>query len=445
MRKADRDPSKAKLTDSERAFPSMGRALRHRNFRLFFVGQGISVIGTWMTKLATSWLVYQLTHSALLLGVVGFAGQILTFLLAPFAGVWVERLDRRRLLVWTQAAAALQSLAMAVLTLTHRMTLWEVIALSTLQGAINAFDAPARQSFLVQMVNDKTDLGNAIALNSSLNNSARLIGPAIGGLVIGMFGEGWCFVIDGVSYFAVIASLLSMQIRMMEAKPAKGRMFEQMREGWDYVRTFRPIRNILLLFSLISLMGWPYSVLLPIFASHVLHGGPYTLGWLTGASGVGALISAISLAVRKSVFGLPRMIQMSAALFGVGLILFGFSHTLWLSLLLMGVVGFGMIQCASASNTVIQTLVPEDKRGRVMGYYVMAFVGAAPFGSLLAGGLAHWLGAPAAVITTGTLCVAGSLWFLFDLPHMYAILRPHYQQQGLLALDPAKFVVEAAK
>lgn len=442
MSKVDRHMKKAAR---EGAFSHVWRALRHRNFRLFFVGQGISVIGTWMTKLATSWLVYQLTHSALLLGVVGFAGQILTFLLGPFAGVWVERLDRRRLLVWTQAAAAVQSLAMAVLTLAHRITLWEVVVLSALQGMINAFDAPARQSFLVQMVDDKKDLGNAIAINSSLNNSARLIGPAIAGLVIGMFGEGWCFLIDGVSYFAVIASLLMMQLRRADAKPAKASMFEQMREGWDYVRTFRPVRSILLLFSLISLMGWPYSVLLPIFAGHVLHGGPYTLAWLTGASGVGALVSAVSLAARRSVVGLPRMIQISAALFGVGLILFGLSHTLWLSLLLMGVVGFGMIQCASASNTVIQSLVPEDKRGRVMGYYVMAFVGAAPFGSLLAGGLAHWMGAPAAVITTGAFCVAGSLWFLLDLPKIDAIIRPFYQQQGLLALDPTRLVAEAAK
>ena len=445
MSKINRDRQKGLLIAGEGAFFHMWRALRHRNFRLFFVGQGISVIGTWMTKLATSWLVYQLTHSAWLLGVVGFAGQILTFLLGPFAGVWVERLDRRKLLVWTQAAAAVQSLAMALLTLAHSITLWEVIALSSLQGMINAFDAPARQSFLVRMVDDRNDLGNAIAINSSLNNSARLIGPAAAGLVIATLGEGWCFLIDGVSYFAVIASLLMMQLRRTDAQPAKARMFEQMREGWDYVRTFRPVRSILLLFSLISLMGWPYGVLLPIFAGHVLHGGPYTLGWLTGASGVGALVSAISLAARKSVVGLPRIIQMSAALFGVGLMLFGLSHTLWLSLLLMGIVGFGMIQCASASNTVIQSLVPEDKRGRVMGYYVMAFVGGAPFGSLLAGGLAHWMGAPAAVITTGAFCVAGSLWFLLDLPKIYTSIRSLDQQEGLLALDPARLVAEAAK
>ena len=444
MSKVDRNTSAERAPSAEGAFAHVWRALRHRNFKLFFVGQGISVIGTWMTRLATSWLVYQLTHSALLLGVVGFAGQILTFLLSPFAGVWVERLDRRKLLVWTQAAAAVQSFAMAALTLAHRITLWEVIGLTSFQGLINAFDAPARQSFLVQMVDDKSDLGNAIAINSSLNNSARLIGPAIAGLVIGTLGEGWCFLIDGASYFAVIASLLMMRLRTADTPRAKASMFEQMREGWDYVRTFRPIRSILLLFSLISLMGWPYSVLLPVFAGQVLHGGPYTLGWLTGASGMGALVSAISLAARKSVLGLTRMIQVSAALFGGGLILFGLSHILWLSLLLMGVVGFGMIQCASASNTVIQSLVPEDKRGRVMGYYVMAFVGAAPFGSLLAGGLAHWIGAPATVILTGGFCVAGSLWFLLDLPKVRAVMRPVYQQQGLLQADLMGPVVEQA-
>lgn len=445
MSKVDRNTNEVRVSAAVGSFSHVWRALRHRNFKLFFVGQGISVIGTWMTKLATSWLVYQLTHSALLLGVVGFAGQILTFLLGPFAGVWVERLDRRKLLVWTQAAAAVQSLAMAALTLAHSITLWQVIALTAFQGVINAFDAPARQSFLVQMVDDKNDLGNAIAVNSSLNNSARLIGPAIAGLVIGTLGEGWCFLIDGVSYFAVIASLLMMRLRTADIKRAKASMFEQMREGWDYVRTFRPIRSILLLFSLISLMGWPYSVLLPIFAGQVLHGGPSTLGWLTGASGVGALVSAISLAARKSVVGLTRMIQVSAALFGAGLILFGLSHILWLSLLLMGIVGFGMIQCASASNTVIQSLVPEDKRGRVMGYYVMAFVGAAPFGSLLAGELAHWMGAPATIMLTGAICVAGSLWFLLDLPKIHAVMRPLYRQQGLLAVDPMDLVVEGAE
>ena len=412
------------------------RALRHRNFKLFFFGQSVSMIGTWMTRLATTWLVYHLTHSALLLGVVSFAGQIVAFLLAPVAGVWVERLNRRKMLVWTQAAAAVQSLALAALTLAHVITLWEIIALSALQGLINAFDMPGRQSFLVQMVEDRNDLSNAIAINSSMANGARLIGPAIAGLVIGAAGEGWCFLIDGFSYFAVIASLLLMRIRPMEIRRNASSMLEQMREGWDYVRTFRPIRTILLLFALISLMGYPYAVLLPVFAGEVLHGGATTLGWLTGATGIGALVSALSLAVRKSVVGLTRMLQIAAAMLGSALILFGLSQTLWLSLVLMVFAGFGLMQGAAASNTIIQSLVPEDKRARAMSYYTTAFFGAAPFGSLLAGMLAHRIGAPYTVMLSGAFCIAGSLWFTFEMPKIGAIMRPIYQGMGLLpALD----------
>jgi len=409
------------------------RALGHRNFKLFFFGQSISLIGTWMTRLATSWLVYRLTHSALLLGVVSFSGQILSFALGPWAGVWVERLDRRKLLLWTQSAAAVQSLAMAALTLAHVITLSEIIALAGLQGLINAFDMPGRQSFLVQMVEDRQDLSNAIAINSSMANGARLVGPAIAGLVIAAVGEGWCFLVDGVSYFAVIASLLLMRVTPLDIRRHASSMREQVREGWDYVRRFRPIRTILLLFALMSLMGYPYAVLLPVFAGQVLHGGPHTLGWLTGASGIGALVSALSLTLRKSVLGLPRMLQFATAMLGAALILFGLSQTLWLSLVLMIFVGFGLMQSATVSNTIIQSLVAEDKRARVMSYYTMAFFGAAPFGSLLAGTLAHRVGAPHTVIVTGACCLAGSLWFtLVELPKVGPIMRPIYQDMGLL-------------
>jgi MFS family permease len=385
-----------------------------------------------MTRLATSWLVYRLTHSALLLGFVGFAGQILTFVLAPFAGVWVERMDRRRLLVWTQAAAAVQSLALAGLTLAKVITIQEIVWLSVLQGLINAFDMPGRQAFTVQMVEDRADLQNAIALNSSMVNAARLVGPALAGVVIGWVGEGWCFAIDGISYFAVIVSLQMMRIRPLEVRRQSATMLAQLREGWDYVRGFRPIRTVLLLFAILSLMGWPYAVLLPIFAGQVLHGGPHTLGFLTGASGIGALGAALALAARKSVVGLTRSIQIAAAAFGVGLILFGSSHTLWLSLLLMLLVGYGMMTGLAASNTIIQTLVPEDKRGRVMSYYTMAFVGMAPFGSLLAGSLAHWLGAPHTVMLTGAVCVLGAGWYTTELPKIRKVMRPIYQEMGLL-------------
>ncbi len=385
-----------------------------------------------MTRVATSWLVYRLTGSALLLGVVGFAGQIPTFILAPFAGVLVDRLNRQKLLVWTQALAGLQSLALAALTLAKIINIHEVIWLSALQGLINAFDMPGRQAFLVQMVEDKQDLGNAIALNSSMVNMARLVGPALAGLVIGSVGEGYCFLIDGISYLAVIASLLLMRVKIAPGKRHPASMLEQLKEGWAYVRGFAPIRTILLLFALISLMGMPFMVLMPIFASEVLHGGPHTLGFLLGASGVGALISALSLALRKTVRGLTTMIQISAAVFGLGLICFGLSRILPLSMFLMLIVGFGMMQGLAASNTVIQTLVPEDKRGRVMSYYTMAFVGMAPFGSLLAGGLAHRLGAPMAVMITGAFCLAGAVWFTTQLQSIRKVMRPIYIEMGIV-------------
>ncbi len=409
------------------------RALQHRNFRLFFAGQSISLIGTWMTRVATSWLVYRLTGSAFLLGLVGFMGQIPTTLLAPFAGVWVDRLDRRQVLLWTQALAALQSLMLAWLTISKRITIGEVLWLSAFQGLINAFDMPGRQAFLVEMVEDRKDLGNAIAINSSMVNLARLLGPSIAGLVIAGWGEGFCFAADGVSYFAVIASLALMQIKPMAGRRKSGSsVLTQLQAGWTYVSGFATIRTILILFALVSLMGMPFVVLMPIFASQVLHGGPHTLGMLMAASGVGALVSALSLAVRKSVLGLGRMIPIAAGSFGVGLILFGLSHVFWVSMLLMLLVGFGMMQGMAASNTIIQTLVTEEYRGRVMSYYTVAFVGMTPFGSLLAGGLAHWLGAPHTVMITGTVVILGAIWFASRLKSLRVEIRPIYQAMGIL-------------
>jgi MFS family permease len=416
------------------------RALRHRNFKLFFSGQSVSLIGTWMTRIATSWLVYRLTGSALLLGLVGFVGQFPTFLLAPFAGVWVDRLNRRNVLLWTQALAAVQSLLLAVLALTHLVTIWEILLLSGFQGLINAFDMPGRQAFLVEMVEDRNDLGNAIAINSSMVNAARLIGPSLAGLVIAAWGEGYCFLIDGLSYFAVIASLALMQIKPLAAKRVTTSMMVQLKEGFAYVSGFAPVRTILLLFALVSLMGMPYIVLMPIFASQVLHGGPHTLGWLMAASGVGALVSALSLALRKTVLGLGRMIPIAAISFGAGLVLFGLSHVLWFSMFMMLFTGFGMMQGMAASNTIIQTVVPEDRRGRVMSYYTMAFVGMAPFGSLLAGGLAHWLGAPHTVLITGSVVILGGIWFATRLTGIRKAIRPIYQAMGILPapLEPAE-------
>ena len=411
----------------------IGRALRSRNFRLYIVGQGISLIGSWMTRLALSWLTYRLTHSALLLGLVGFAGQILTFLLAPFAGVWIDRMDRRTLLVITQALSAAQSLALAWLTLAGIITMNEILALAALQGLLDAFDMPARQSFVVKMVDDKADLSNAIALNSSMVNVARLVGPPIAAFVIARLNEGFCFLIDGVSYLAVIASLLMMRVALDRPTHAhKPSAFVQMKEGWSYVSTYVPVRNILLLFCVCSLMGMPYMVLLPVFAAQVLRGGAHTLGLLTAASGTGALISAVSLAARKSVVGLVGAIQIAAALFGSALIVFGLSHWVWLSLAAMLVTGYGMVQGLASSNTVIQTLVPEEKRGRVMSYYTVAFVGMLPFGSLISGGLAHWIGAPATLLVTGSAVLLGGLAFWSQRAAMSTPIRKRYEELGIM-------------
>ena len=409
-------------------------------FRLYFGGQGISLIGTWMTRLATSWLVYRLTGSALLLGVVGFAGQIPTFLLAPFAGVWIDRLNRRHVLLITQVLAMVQSLALAVLTLTKHINIHEIVFLSAFQGAINAFDMPGRQAFLVQMVEDKEDLGNAIAMNSSMVNVARLVGPSLAGAVIAVSGEGYCFLVDGLSYLAVIASLVAMRVKLGTTQAHKGSMLVQLREGWAYVSGFAPIRTILLMFAIVSLMGWPFTVLMPIFAGSILKGGPHTLGFLMGAVGVGALASAVSLALRKTVLGLARMIPLSAGAFGIGLILFGLSRNFWLSLLLMVVCGFGLMQQMAASNTIIQTAVEESKRGRVMGFYTMAFVGMAPFGSLFAGSVAHVIGAPRTVMLSGACCIAGAIWFARHLRLIQMLVRPIYTDLGIL--PPATAVID---
>jgi MFS family permease len=416
------------------------RALRHRNFRLFFGGQSISLIGTWMTRVATGWLVYRLTGSALLLGTSSFAGQIPTFLLAPFAGVWVDRLNRQHVLVWTQTLAMVQSFMLAELTFSHHITIHWILFLSAMQGIINAFDMPARQAFLMQMVEDRRDLGNAIAINSSMVNMARLIGPSLAGMLIAATNEGWCFFIDGASYLAVIASLLMMRIDVPEIKRVSASMLIELKEGWTYVSGFVPIRTILLLFSVISLMGMPFVVLMPVFARNVLHGGPHTLGFLMGAMGLGALVSALALAARRSVRGLGRMIVISAGVFGAGLIGFGLSHYFWLSMLAMLVTGFGMMQGMAASNTIIQTIVSEDKRGRVMSYYTMAFVGMAPFGSLLAGTMAHAIGAPRTVVMNGGVVLLGAIWFATQLPAVRDAIRPIYRQLGIL---PAEVVVAA--
>ncbi len=407
------------------------RALRHRNYRLFFGGQGISLIGTWMTRVATGWLVYRLTGSPFLLGLVSFASQIPILFLGPFAGVWVDRLNRHRVLVVTQILSMVESFALAVLALTHLITVEEVIWLNLFQGVINAFDMPARQAFVIEMVVDPQDLGNAIALNSSLVNAARLIGPSVAGLIIAAVGEGYCFLIDGISYMAVIASLLAMTI-VRQSGHKRESVLAELRDGWDYVRGFRPIWSILLLLSLISVVGMPYTALMPIFAGKILHGGAHTLGFLMAAIGVGALVGAVTLAARKTVLGLGRLIPITCAGFGAGLMAFSASRWFWLSMLLLVGTGYCFMQEMAASNTILQTIVENEKRGRVMSFYAMSFQGLAPFGSLLAGAAAARIGAPETLMIGGGICILGAGVFAMQLPALRRVVRPIYVRIGII-------------
>jgi MFS family permease len=411
----------------------MLRALAYRNYRLFLGGQVVSLAGTWITTTATNWLVYRLTGSAVLLGVVGFAGQFPAFVMGPFAGIFVDSWDRHRLLVVTQTISMLQSFALAGLVLSGRVTLEWIVVLSVLQGIVNAFDMPARQAFLLTMIENRGDLGNAIALNSSMVNLARLVGPSIAGVVIATTSEGWCFFIDGVSYVAVIVALLRMNIARAAAAPiARLSALRQFTEGFAYAFGFRPIRSIILLLAVVSLVGVPYSVLMPVFATNVFHGGPHTLGILMTSSGCGALLGALWLAGRRSVIGLGRIIAIASGLFGVGLITFSFSHVLWLAIPCLVVAGIGFMVQMASSNTVIQTIVDDEKRGRVMSFYMMAFLGTAPFGSLIAGWLSSRIGAAHTLLVGGSCCILGALWFASALPAIRSSVRPIYVRLGIL-------------
>ncbi|HKW49491.1 MAG TPA: MFS transporter [Gemmatimonadaceae bacterium] len=408
------------------------RALRHRNYRLFFGGQSVSLVGTWITRIATSWLVYRLTGSALLLGIVGFCGQIPTLILSPFAGVLIDRYDRHRILVITQVFSMLQSLALALLALPGIITVPEILFLQLVQGVINAFDTPARQSFLVDMIEDRNDLPNAIALNSTMVNGSRIIGPSIGGLVIAAVGEGWCFMIDAISYLAVIASLIAMHVAKKPRREGRGDMLEELRAGLTYVSHSVPMRSALLLLAMVATMGMPYTVLMPAIATDRLHGGAHTLGFLMTASGLGALAGALYLASRNSVLGLGRAMVFATIAFGAGLVAFSLSRVVWLSLLLLPIVGGGMMVETASTNTILQTIVEERMRGRVMSFYTMAFLGTAPIGSLLAGVLAARIGAPMTILFGGAACVVAGAWFGWRLPSLRALLRPIYVQKGII-------------
>lgn len=405
------------------ALTAILRSFHYRNYRLFFGGQVISLIGTWIQNIAISWLVYSLTSSALLLGVVGFAGQIPTLLLTPFAGVFADRWSRHRMLVVTQSLAMLQAFILAALVLTGNVSVWYIIPLSIFLGLVNSFDIPARQSFIVEIVEKREDLGNAIALNSSMFNGARLLGPSIAGVLISAVGEGICFLLNGLSYLAVIAALLAMKIRPREIENKNSHMLQGLKEGFAYAFGLIPIRYILMLLALVSLTGMPYAVLMPIFAREILGGGPHTLGFLMGFSGMGALVGAVYLASRKDSRGLVKIIPRAAVIFGAGLILFSQSRVPWLSFSLMLLTGFGMMVQMASSNTVVQTIVDDDKRGRVMSIYAMSFMGVMPFGSLIGGGLASRIGAPNTLVVGGIACIAGAVLFSGKLPLLTEMIQ----------------------
>lgn len=402
--------------DSGSTVGFMLRAFRYRNYRLFFSGQIVSVTGSWITTTATSWLVYRLTGSALLLGVVGFASQFPSFLLTPFAGIFVDRWNRHRLLVGTQTASMVISFVLAGLTLSRTISIPWLIAVSVFQGIVNAFDMPGRQAFVVSLIEDKRDLGNAIALNSSMFNAGRLVGPSVAGVIIAATNEGWCYLFDGISYLAVIAALLAMHVRPT-SRPMTTRAspLAQFKEGWSYAYRSRPIRSVILLIAVVCLAGAPYSVLMPVFAAEILGGGAHTLGFLMTAAGAGALLGALWLASQRTTASLGRNIPVAGSIFGIGLTAFAFSRLLWLSVLLMVIAGIGLMVQIASCNTLLQTIVEDSKRGRVMAFFLMAYFGMMPFGSLAAGAVSTRIGAPYTLALGGVLCLAGAAWFAATL------------------------------
>jgi len=407
------------------------RTLRYRNYRLFFAGQSISLIGTWIQQLAMSWLVYRLTGSAYMLGLVGFLTRIPTFFLAPFAGVMADRWPRYRLLVVTQALSMLQAAVLALLVLTGIVQVWHVAVLGFCLGLINSFDVPIRQSFVVEMIEKREDLGNAIALNSTMVNGARLVGPALAGVLIAVVGEGWCFAINAASFVAVLASLLAMRVPAIMTTGHRASHLEALQQGFRYVFGFLPVRSILLLLALVSMMGMPFQVLMPVFAKNILGGGPHTLGFLMTAVGLGALAGAVHLASRRNPKGLERELALASVVFGIGLGAFALSHNLWLSWISLSLAGLGMLVQLTGSNTLLQSLVDDEMRGRVMSFYAMAFMGTVPLGNILAGVLAESVGAPNTVLFGGICCVLGGAAFAWKLPKIARQAHPGESEQGL--------------
>jgi MFS family permease len=412
------------------ALPAL-RAFRHRNFRLFFAGQGASMLGTWIQQIAQSWLVYRLTGSPLLLGVTGFAGQFPILLLAPLAGLLSDRIDRKRLLVITQTLLMLQALALAALALSGLVEVWHVLVLALFYGAVMGFDTPVRQSLLIELVGDRADLPNAIALNSMLMNSSRLVGPSIAGLLLAVASEGTCFLINALSFAAIIAAALALRIPARAARYQAG-LRQGLAEGVRYAWSFVPIRMLLPMVALVSFTASPYVTLMPVVAKEVLGGGAHTLGFMVGAAGLGALAGTTWLATRGTVRGLGTVIAIAAAIAGIGLAFVSFSHALWLSLPAMICVGFGIIVTAASVNTIVQTIVDDDKRGRVMSFYTMSFLGIAPLGALTAGALASYIGAPNTLLAGGICCLAGAVRFWRLLPVFRREIKPVYRRLGIV-------------
>jgi MFS family permease len=439
------NPAEAAVSSPISRWKAAGRALRHRNFQLFFSGQLISLTGTWMQTVAQSWLVYRLTGSALLLGSVGFASQIPVFLFAPLGGITADRVNRRYIVIATQVAAMVLAFVLAGLTLFHRIQVWHVFVLASLLGIVNAFDIPGRQSFLVEMVG-KEDLMNAIALNSSMFNGARVIGPAVAGILVAKIGEGWCFFANAISYIAVIIGLLLMKVQTRpRVKASTASPFENMMEGFRFVNETAPIRALLLLLGVVSLVGMPYVVLMPIFADKILHGGARGLGILMGATGVGALLGALTLAFREGVKGLGRWVAWCCAGFGASIAIFALSHSFWLSVILLLPVGYTMMLQMACSNTLIQVMVPDALRGRVMAVYSMMFMGMAPIGALLGGALADHLGAQTAVAIGGLASVVGAGWFALQLPKIRTEARRLIIAQNVAGGEPSEMTVQAVE
>lgn len=415
-------------------FNDLFRALRNKNYRLFFYGQSLSLLGTWIQQVALSWLIYSVTNSPFLLGFVMFAGQLPTFFIAPFAGVLADKYDKHKIIIITQVVSMFQAILLAIFVMTDHINVSVLIILNILLGIANSFDIPTRQSFVIQMIDNKEDLPNAIALNSAIVNGSRLIGPAIAGILVASLGEGICFLINAISFVFVIISLLLMKIEKEEKKVENQNVsiLKQLKEGYKYSFGFLPIKSVILLLAAVSLFGNLYLVLLPVFAKDILSGNATTLGYLNSAVGIGALSAALYLASRKSTLGLGKIIATTTFIFAFSLILFSFSKSITLSLIILLFCGYGMMIQTAGSNTILQTLSNDDMRGRVMSFYTVAFRGMAPFGSLMAGAMADSFGAPATVLISGIVCLVVGILFSKNLKIIRIAARPIYQQKGLI-------------